>query len=434
MKKVCLICLGCPKNIVDSENILGILGNNGYILTDTPEQTDIVILNTCAFIRDAVRETRSHIQEITSLKKKNPALKFVVAGCFSQRYWRQLQKNVAVDAIVGTGNPHKVLEAIREIEHKNTSVKVTPRTFFTQKQFPRMLLTYPYAYLKISEGCNNFCSYCIVPYLRGRLQSRKLADIVSEAKDLQLSGIKELIIIAQDTAVYGKDLSSGENLVTVLKKLVNIRIPWIRLLYAHPEHITGELLELIAQKNVICNYLDIPIQHAHPEILKRMNRPVIDYISLFEKIRKTVPGIAVRTTFMVGFPGETQKHFKYLIDFIKETKPDKAGFFAYSRETGTPAYRLSGQVDGNTKHDRLMEIAQVQTRISRKNLKKLHGKLVTVLIEGKEGNCYLGRSQWDAPEIDGLVYLKGKNLRAGDMCKAQITKTTDFDLHARLVP
>jgi len=428
-KKVCLITLGCPKNLVDSENILALLGQENYMLTDRPEEADIVIANTCGFIKVAEDESLLLIRKLC--KKKSKGQKIVVYGCLVNRYGKHMPYIEGVDAMIGGGNPALLVDAIKKEMRK----RFIPGDCSGIESYPRIISTYPYAYIKISDGCENFCSYCLIPEIRGRLRSRTIKDIYSEAKEIEKMGIKELILVAQDTGNYGKDIAGRCLLEKLLIKLCKLNFFWLRVMYIHPAHITENVLELIAEEKKICKYLDIPLQHIHPEILRRMNRPVMDYGRIIDRIRKTIPGIRLRTTFIVGFPGEKEEHFRMLVDFIKEKEFDRLGVFRYSREEGTPAYHLSDQVDEETKRERERIIMEIQKGISCKKLKGMVGEEIDVLVEGRKGNYFTGRTEFDAPEIDGIVYIKsGEKLKPGDICSIRITSATSYDLYGEHLP
>ncbi|RKY29896.1 MAG: 30S ribosomal protein S12 methylthiotransferase RimO [Candidatus Omnitrophota bacterium] len=432
MKKVSLLSLGCPKNLVDSEIILALLGESNYIITDSIEDSDVVILNTCAFIKDAVDESLDYIRMINSYKRKNKNLKFIVAGCLVQRFGKDILQYGDIDGIVGTGDPERVKDVVEKVLKGEKKIEVGEKPFTNLKNFPRLILTYPYAYLKISEGCNNFCNYCLIPYLRGNLRSRKIKDIVEEAKGMEKLGIKEIILIAQDTLSYGKDLKDGTNLVNLLKELLKMDFPWIRIMYSHPAHLDEELLDIIGKEEKICNYLDIPLQHIHPDILKKMGRPVCDYYGLIEKIREKIPDVSIRTTFIVGFPGEDESHFNCLLDFVKSVKFDKIGVFKYSREKGTVSYNLGDPVAEEVKEERKNLLMEIQRQISKNKLKEKVGKRLEVIVEREEKNFMVGRTRYDAPEVDGQVYIRGKKLKVGEIYNLQITGSSDYDLFVDL--
>ena len=429
-KKVSLISLGCAKNLVDSENVLALLGEKNFIITDSWKSSDIVIINTCAFIKEAVEESLSVIKEVSENKENK---KIVVCGCLVQRFRENVFKLGNIDGIVGTGDPEKVFEVVKNLKDGKKLKKIDDNTFFTEKLYPRLITTFPYAYLKIAEGCDNRCSYCLIPYLRGRQRSKKIPDILKEAEDLLNLGIKELVIIAQDTGNYGTDLKDGTDIKKLLREIVKIGFKWIRIMYTHPAHLDDEVIELVAENKNICKYFDIPLQHSHPEILKKMGRPVVDYHRIIEKIREKIENVRLRTTFMVGFPGEKENHFNHLVKFLKEIKFDRCGFFKYSREKGTPAYDFPDQVCKEEKQQRFEKLVEVQRKISREKLKKMVGDIYEVLVEGKEGKFYAGRTEYDAPEIDGIVYISGKNLKIGNFYKVKITSSSDYDLYGKKV-
>ena len=429
-KKVSLISLGCAKNLVDSENVLALLGEKNFIITDSWKSSDIVIINTCAFIKEAVEESLSVIKEVSENKENK---KIVVCGCLVQRFRENVFKLGNIDGIVGTGDPEKIVEVVKNLKDGKKLKKIDDNTFFTKKLYPRLITTFPYAYLKIAEGCDNRCSYCLIPYLRGRQRSKEIPDILKEAEDLLNLGIKELVIIAQDTGNYGTDLKDGTDIKKLLREIVKIGFKWIRIMYTHPAHLDDGVIELVAENKNICKYLDIPLQHSHPEILKKMGRPVVDYYRIIEKIREKVKDVRLRTTFMVGFPGEKENHFNHLVNFLKEIKFDRCGFFKYSREKGTPAYNFPDQVCKEEKQQRFEKLVEVQRKISKEKLKKMVGNVYDVLVEGKEGKFYAGRTEYDAPEIDGIVYISGKNLKIGNFYKVKITHSSDYDLYGKKV-
>jgi len=430
MEKIFLVSLGCPKNLVDSESIMALLGEKGYILTDSDKDADIIIINTCAFLGDAVKESKAVIREFAG-RKRSGEKKVIVCGCLVQRYGQQLFNIRGVNGIAGAANPEKtvaVVEKVKRDKAKAASYSTPPVIAGTCQ--PRLLSTYPYAYLKISEGCDNLCSYCLIPRLRGPLRSRKIKDIMNEAEALAKMGIKELILIAQDTSGYGRDLGIEKGLEKLLLHLGQIDFPRIRIMYAHPSHIDEGLLEAMAGSKNICRYLDIPLQHVHPEMLNKMNRPAADYGKLVDMIRKRVPQIALRTTFIVGFPGEKDEHFNRLLDFVKEKRFDRLGVFRYSREKGTAAYMLRGQVKKDIKLRREELVMEAQKKISSENLERFAGMELEVLIEGVSGDYFTGRTEFDAPEIDGTVFVRRRknNLKKGDFCRVKILSSTEHDL------
>ncbi len=435
MKNIYLISLGCPKNLVDSEKILGELANSGYVITPYPQNADYIIINTCAFIQPAVEESLDVIDRIKKIKTKTGG-KIIVFGCLTQRYGNNLLKDKDIDAVLGPDKIYHLPYVLKSMESSVQPVQ-SPKNLFCPTGFnyqlkntPRMILTYPYAYLKITEGCSNFCSYCLIPKIRGPLKSFPEKEIIKEARDLSESGIKELIIVGQDITSYGTDNRENASLTDILEKLLLMDFKWIRLLYLRPEKITEKLIEIIAKNKKMCKYLDIPLQHIHPDILKKMNRPLIDYKKLIEKIRKNIPDICLRTTFIVGFPGETEKHYKYLVDFIKDVKFDRMGAFPYFREKQTPAYSLPGQIPESIKIDRLNKLMAVQKNILKITLRKFIGKNIDVIIDKKTKDILTGRTQFDAPDIDCTVKIKGK-AKTGDIINVQIIKASGYTLSGK---
>ena len=445
-----VISLGCPKNLIDSEIILGHLVKSGFILTDSIQNADLVIINTCAFIKPAVDEAKDKIREILAYKNKGFIQKIFVVGCLVQRYKQALEKEFPeVDGFLGIDYLNIIPKVASSKTRKRTYVR-TPYTLCSSSE-PRLLSTPKhYAYLKIADGCDNRCSYCLLPSIRGRFRSREIEDIEQEARMLANSGVKELILVAQDTTLYGQDLypeSARGGLAQLLRRLNRIKsIIWIRLLYTHPAHFTDDLIEMIAKLPRVAKYIDLPLQHISDRILKQMNRKVKrqDIERLLERLRK-IEGLTLRTSFIVGFPSETDKDFSELLDFVRQSALggfDHLGCFTYCREKGSPAYRLRNQVSEKVKIERFNEIMKLQKNISRKRLKNLIGKKVNVLIDthlfpsqtvggGQEGGYdYIGRTEENAPEIDGLVYLKGKNLNPGDYVTVKVIMTSDYDLFA----
>ncbi len=411
----CLVSLGCPKNLVDSEVMLGLLSKEGYPLTTDPSKAEILIVNTCSFIEEATKEAVETILQLSRLKKEGRCRLLIVSGCLPQRYGKVLEKELSeVDLFVGTGafqNLPKLLS------RKQTQRSFVPQsTFLYNEKTPRILSTPPFiAYLKIAEGCSNTCTFCTVPKIRGPYRSRKIRSVAEEAKRLADEGVQELILIAQDTTGYGRDLRCGTNLEKLLKHLVKVEgLRWIRILYSCPraDHFTDGLLELIAQEEKICSYLDLPFQHVDDDILKRMGRrsTSAEIRNLLRKIRAFVPEISLRSSLIVGFPGEKKGQFEKLLDFVEEVQFDHLGAFKYSREEGTPASRLPHLVPEGVKEERLKVLMQVQKKISLEKYKKLVGQKRVVLVERPqpERGILKGRLQTQAPEIDGAVFLTGE--------------------------
>jgi ribosomal protein S12 methylthiotransferase len=433
-EKVCLFSLGCPKNLVDSEVILGLLSKEGYLLTTDPSEADILIVNTCSFIQDATKEAIETILQLSQYKKEGCCHLLVVSGCLPQRYGKVLEKEMPeVDLFVGTG-AFQHLPKILSQKRKTKSFLTRP-TFLYDEKTPRILSTPPFiAYLKIAEGCSNACTFCTVPRIRGPYRSRELRSVLKEAKRHADQGVQELILIAQDTTAYGRDFRDGTNLKKLLKGLVKVEgLRWIRLLYSYPktDYFTEGLLELIAQEKKICPYLDLPIQHIDDGILKRMGRRSRnqEIRSLLQKIRTLLPSVSLRSSLIVGFPGEGESQFKALLDFVEEIQFDHLGAFKYSSEEGTPASRLPNPISESMKEERLRTLMELQKKISLKKYRAMVGRRMEVLVEESDcqGNTLQGRLQIQAPEIDGCVFLKGK-ARPGDWVEARITQALPYDL------
>jgi ribosomal protein S12 methylthiotransferase len=438
-EKVCLVSLGCPKNLVDSEVILGLLSKEGYPLTTDPSKAEIIIVNTCSFIQDATREAIETILRLVQYKKEGSCRLLIVAGCLPQRYGKVLEKELPeVDLFVGTGAFQKLHQLLNR-RPKRRSFLSGP-TFLYDSKTPRILSTLPsFAYIKIAEGCSKTCTFCTVPKIRGAYRSRRSRSILEEAKRLADQGVQEIILIAQDTTAYGEDLRDGTNLEKLLKSLGKVEgLHWIRILYAYPkeQYFTDGLLELMAQEDKICPYIDLPIQHIHDEILKRMGRRSSsrEIRSLLQKIRNFLPEVSLRSSLIVGFPGEGEKQFKALLDFVEENRFDHLGCFKYSSEEGTPASRLPDQISDIVKEERLRTLMKLQKKISFEKYRQMVGKKMEVLVEGPnhpEG-LLRGRLQTQAPEIDGCVFLKGK-ARPGDWVEAQIIQALPYDLVGQIV-
>lgn len=433
-ESVCLVSLGCPKNLVDSEVILGLLSKHGYLLTTDPSKAEILIVNTCSFIQDATKEAIETILHLTRYKKEGRCRLLIVSGCLPQRYGKILEKELPeVDLFVGTGSFQNFPQILSQ-KRKRKSYLSSP-VFLYDEKTPRVLSTLPStAYLKIAEGCSNSCTFCTVPKIRGPYRSRRIRSVLQEAKRLADQGVQELILIAQDTTAYGKDIREGTNLETLLKGLVRVDgLRWIRILYSYPKahYFTEGLLELIAREKKICPYFDLPIQHIDDKILKRMGRKSKgqEIRSLIQKIKTFLPGVSLRTSLIVGFPGEKESQFNTLLEFVKETQFDHLGAFKYSPEEGTPASRLPDLIPEGVKEERLRTLMELQRRISLKNYRKMVGRRMEVLVEESDrgGGALRGRLQIQAPEIDGCVFLKGK-AQPGDWVEARITQALPYDL------
>ena len=437
-----MISLGCPKNLVDSEVMLGLLQEKGWT-PSTTDDADVVIVNTCGFIREAKEESIETILSMAAAKEKGKAQKLVVTGCLPQRYGKELLRELPeVDFFVGTGEFHRIAHLLDESEKGKMRQKqvIGVPEFLYDHRTPRIHTSFPGStYLKISEGCANFCSYCVIPRLRGRLRSRPISSILREAKQAVCRGVKEINLIGQDITAYGRDRGDRAGLVTLLKGLVKVEgLRWIRLLYAHPAHITPELIHLIRDEEKICKYLDIPLQHVNEGILKAMNRPapdkrIPDFLSW---IRKEIPGVVLRTSLMVGFPGETERIFRELLGFVKEAQFDRLGVFPYSREEGTPAASLKGQVPDRIRKERYRKIMSLQKKISLEKQTAMVGSRVPVLVE-RPGNApgilWEGRTPGQAPEVDGTIFLIRGDARPGEMVKARITDARPYDLYGKIL-
>ena len=428
--KVGFISLGCNKNLVDTEKTIAIFKKHGYEIVNKPQNAEAIVINTCGFIESAKQEAIDTILEMAEYKKQNCKY-LIVMGCLVERYKKELEKAIPeVDLYIKYSEYNKLWQKIDSLLNNQ---RVAEENF--DELTDRVITTGEnYAYLKIADGCSNYCTYCAIPGIRGPLKSRKIESIINEAKDLAKKGYKEIILTAQDTTKYGVDNYGKPMLSELLEEICKIeKIKWVRFLYAYPETITDELISTIKKHTQICPYFDIPIQHISDTVLKRMNRKSDgkSIRNLITKIRKELPNAILRTTVMVGFPEETNEEFEKLYNFVKEAKFDKLGAFAYSKEEGTPAEKMKNQVHWKTKKSRYNKIMKLQQEISRNNLKEKVGKTYEVMIEGitKNGEYYIGRSYMDAPEIDGNVYIKSdKKLENGDFINCKIEKIKDYDL------
>ncbi|EQK42095.1 ribosomal protein S12 methylthiotransferase RimO [[Clostridium] bifermentans ATCC 638] len=440
MLKIALESLGCSKNLVDAEIMMGILNRKGYKLVGEFEEADIILVNTCGFIESAKQESIDTILDLAQLKENGNLKLLIVTGCLAQRYAKELQAEIPeIDAIVGTGSYQQIDEIIANLEKENNIVSLNDIEFAYNEDLPRYVTTPEYmAYLKIGEGCDNHCTYCIIPKLRGRYRSRKMEDIIKEAKDLASKGVKELVVIAQDTTKYGLDLYGEVKLPQLLEELAQIDgIKWIRIMYSYPESITEELVKVIKKYDNICNYFDMPIQHASNKVLKLMNRHTTkeDIKSKVEMIRKYIPDATLRTTIIVGFPGETDEDFNELVEFAKDMKFDRLGAFAYSREEDTPADKLPNHLDEDVKLQRRDQLMLVQQEISQNlNVQKIDNEYEVLIEEQIEDKVYIGRTQGDAEEIDSIVYVKSENqLEIGSFVKVKINNALEYDLMGDVV-
>ena len=433
--KIGFVSLECSKNLVDTEKTIGIFKANGYEIVNSPEKADVIVINTCGFIESAKEEDINTILEMAEYKKKN--CKFlVVMGCLVERYKKELEKEIPeVDLYIKYSEYNTLWEQIQNLLHKEDKLDNSNKYSNFDEIEERVISTGDnFAYLKIADGCSNRCTYCAIPYIRGPQKSRNIEDILKEANKLANEGYKEIILIAQDTTKYGIDIYGKPQLAELLKELCKIeKIHWIRFLYAYPETIDDELIQVVKENEKICKYFDIPIQHISDRVLKMMNRQSDgDSIrKLIQKLRKEIPEVVIRTTVMVGFPGETKEDFEELYNFVKEAKFDKLGCFAYSKEDGTPAARIKEQIHPMTKKSRYNKIMSLQQEISKENLQKQIGKEVEILIEDKtyDGRTYVGRTSMDVPDIDGIAYLNtDKNIQIGDFVNAKVIDVSNYDL------
>ncbi len=428
MKKIALISHGCAKNLVDSELILGILTQNGYEITLDENETDIVIVNTCSFICDAERESISTILELVEQGKK-----VIVAGCLAQKHSKELKKEIPeIVGMVGATDFNKIVDVIKNID-KGYEVEVSekPNYIYPEIVERQQITMGASSYIKIADGCHYRCGYCVIPYLRGDYHSRRMEDIISEAKKLVKKGVTEIILIAQDTTGYGIDLYKKPMLVELLKELNKIEdLGWIRFMYAYPTTLNDELINAIATLDKVVKYIDIPLQHSHPEMLKLMNRPSFDYRPMIENLRKQIPDVSIRTTFIVGYPGETEEYFEHLVQFVKDMKFDRVGVFTYSREKGTPSYNMKNRVPAKIAKERYRKLMEIQQDISLERNKSFVGKTIPCIIEAySDDGEIVARSEFDAPEVDGIVSIKtDKIVTPGDIEQVKIIGATEYDL------
>lgn len=439
--KAGFVSLGCAKNLIDTEVMLGIMQENGIELTANPADADILIVNTCAFILSAKEESITTILNLAEYKKRGKCRSLIVAGCLGQLYKKNLLDEMPeVDAILGTGAWNRIMEAIEETLSGRRVTLLGRSRIIYNATMPRLRTTPDYtAYVKISEGCNNRCSFCSIPLIRGQQISRPIEDIRTEVEKLSAQGVKEINLIAQDTTAYGIDLYGKPQLTELLRELVKVDVHWIRILYAYPRRFTDELIDLIAAEPKICKYVDLPLQHASDKILKLMNRPDNreSIETLLKKIRERIPGVAIRSTFIVGFPGETDEDFLELKNFLQEQRLDKVGIFTYSREEDTAAYDLPEQISEEIMQERYHELMSLQSLISQEINESLEGRELEVLIENRDEEVrevVSGRSYRDAPEVDGLVYIENDGRsKPGDFVRVKILAGFVYDIAAERI-
>ncbi|MFW6131779.1 MAG: 30S ribosomal protein S12 methylthiotransferase RimO [Candidatus Aminicenantaceae bacterium] len=438
MEKIALITFGCAKNLVDSEVMLGYLNKAGYRFVSTPDKGDIIILNTCGFIRPAKEEAEEAIQKAISLKKSTKIKKIIAAGCYVQRYKDKLMKQYPeIDCFMGVNDFDRIVEAV-----KGKPFKWSQQCFLYDHTSPRFLSTPPsWTYVKISEGCSHRCSFCTIPLIKGPYKSRPISSIIREVRQLDSHGIKEINLISQDTTFYGRDRGIKQGLTALLQKLLDTKKEgWIRILYGYPEEINDSLLEVMNEEK-ICSYLDIPFQHSHPSMIKKMYRGMdsSESLKLIKKIRKKLPDVSLRTTLIVGFPGEGKKEFENLINFVRDAQFDHLGVFTYSKEEETSSYVLGDPVKEQTKIERRNRILDIQSEISRKNNMKYLGKQIPVIMEGAQKDnpdILIGRSQFQAPEVDGIIIMnkpESSSAKISKLEKAEIIDTDVYDLFGEIV-
>ena len=434
--KILFISLGCDKNLADSEEMLGLLTAGGHEITDDETQADAIVINTCCFIKDAKEESVEAILEMAEYKKTGSCHALIVTGCMAQRYQKEIIEEVPeVDAVLGTTSYGDIVKALEEAVAGNHFEEFRDIDYLPDTGSKRVLTTGGhFGYLKIAEGCDKHCTYCIIPKLRGKFRSVPMERLIAQAEDMAEQGVKELILVAQESTVYGKDLYGKKSLHILLKKLCEIRgIRWIRILYCYPEEIYDELIETIRDEKKICHYLDIPIQHASDRILKRMGRRTSkqELIDIVGKLRKEIPDIVLRTTLITGFPGETEEDHEELKEFVDEMEFDRLGVFTYSPEENTPAAEMADQVPEEVKEERRDELMELQQEISYDRGQDRIGQELLVMIEGKvaDESAYIGRTYGDAPKVDGYIFVQtGELLMTGDFAKVRVTGALEYDL------
>ena len=439
--KILFISLGCDKNLVDTEVMLGMLASRGYEMTNDEQEADIIVINTCCFIHDAKEESIQNILEMAEYKKNGSAKALIVTGCMAERYRQEILDEIPeVDEVLGTTAYDRILDAVDAALAGQHEVMTADLDALPLPETKRLVTTGGhFAYLKIAEGCDKHCTYCIIPKIRGNFRSVPMERLLKEAQDLAEQGVKELILVAQETTLYGKDLYGEKSLPKLLRELCKISgIRWIRILYCYPEEITEELIQVMKEEPKICHYLDLPIQHANDTILKRMGRRTSkqELIDIVPKLRKEIPDICLRTTLITGFPGETQEQHEEVMEFIDTLEFDRLGAFTYSPEEDTPAATFEDQIDEEVKEDRQADIMELQQEIAFDKAEDMIGREVLVMIEGKvaDENAYVGRTYRDAPNVDGLIFINTDvELISGDFAKVKVTGALDYDLIGELM-
>ena len=439
--KILFISLGCDKNLVDTEVMLGLLASRGYEMTDDEAQADVIVINTCCFIHDAKEESIQNILEMAEYKKQGKIRALIVTGCLAQRYRQEIIDEIPeVDEVLGTTAYDKILDAVDAALAGEHSVMLSDLDALPLPDTKRLVTTGGhFAYLKIAEGCDKHCTYCIIPKIRGNFRSVPMEHLLKEAQELADQGVKEMILVAQETTLYGKDLYGEKSLHILLKKLCKISgIRWIRILYCYPEEITDELIRVMKEEPKICHYLDLPIQHANDTILGRMGRRTSkqELVDIIGKLRSEIPDICLRTTLITGFPGETKEQHEELMEFVDEMEFDRLGVFTYSPEEDTPAAEMPDQIDEEVKLDRQADLMELQQEIAFDNAQDMVGREVLVMIEGKvaDENAYVGRTYRDAPNVDGLIFINtDEELLSGDFARVKVTGAIDYDLIGELL-
>ena len=440
--KILFISLGCDKNLVDSEKMLGLLNSKGYTITDDETEADVIVINTCCFINDAKEESIQSILEMAEYRKKGSCRALIVTGCLAQRYKQEIMDEIEeVDAVIGTTSYDKIAETIEEILSGQKHFQIFEDIDrLALPEGDRLLTTGGhYAYLKIAEGCDKHCTYCIIPKVRGDYRSVPMEDLIVEAEKLAAGGVKELILVAQETTLYGTDLYGKKSLHILIQKLCQIQgIRWIRVLYCYPEEIYDELIQTMKNESKFCHYLDLPIQHANNQILKRMGRRTSkeDLVQIIRTLREEIPDIVLRTTLITGFPGETEEQHQELMDFVDEMEFNRLGVFTYSPEDGTPAARMPDQIPEETKVHRQQELMELQQEVAFDLAENMIGKTVTAMIEGQVSgeNAYVARTYGDAPGVDGYLFINTDEVMlSGDFARVKITGACEYDLIGELV-
>ena len=439
--KILFISLGCDKNLVDTEVMLGLLASRGYEMTDDETEADIIVINTCCFIHDAKEESIQNILDMAEYKKEGKVKALIVTGCLAERYRQEILDEIPeVDEVLGTTAYDKILDAVDRALEGRHSVILSDLDALPLPDTKRLVTTGGhFAYMKIAEGCDKHCTYCIIPKIRGNFRSVPMERLVKEAEYLAEQGVKELILVAQETTLYGKDLYGEKSLHKLVRELCKVSgIQWIRILYCYPEEITDELIRVMKEEKKVCHYLDLPIQHASDAILKRMGRRTTkqELKDIIGKLRREIPDICLRTTLITGFPGETEEQHEELAEFVDEMEFDRLGVFTYSPEEGTPAASMQDQIDEEVKEERQAELMELQQEIAFDNAEGMVGREVLVMIEGKvaEENAYVGRTYRDAPNVDGLIFINtDEELLSGDFARVKVTGALDYDLIGELL-